>query len=398
LLRYNQNHFNVVDAPLSSYPLADEPFVAVWLQYAREAEATGSIACVAQYLPQLQFPIQAGISRDPGYLAAVRRGTDPSASGISVGIQLRDPEQGRIVIHPTPAGRIPLLIAGSRADFVTLVQALTMRNEPTPIPDSMGACMIAGYNNWHRIAMLRREFDDSSSALGSWADEFQRIKAQRELYQDRFIILSDGPYSGVDASDIGLDEQEWKELSLVIRREHECAHYYARRIFSSMRNNLLDELIADYFGISAATGRFRAQWLLRFWGLENFPRYRPGGRMENYRGDPPLSEKAFEVLQRMIRSAAANLASFDEQHVPKFQQLRLQPALYLTLTRLTIEQISAPNGTETLATGFASDMRKVFGAGNLNIKGAISCGDGEFFQKSITDNAKIRPVPERGGA
>jgi hypothetical protein len=196
----------------------------------------------------------------------------------------------------------------------------------------------------------------------------------------------------VAASGIGLDKQEWEKLSLVIRREHECAHYYSRRVFSSMRNNLLDELIADYFGISAAAGSFRSQWLLRFLGLESFPRYRPGGRMENYRGDPPLSKDAFVVLQRLIVNAAANLASFDGQYVPKFQHLRLQPALYLTLTRLTIEQISAPNGPETLAASFASDMSKVFNGCKLNTMGTISSGDGEFFQKSTTDSAEIGPV------
>jgi len=67
-----------------------------------------------------------------------------------------------------------------------------------------------------------------------------------------------------------------------------------------MRNNLLDEVIADYFGITAACGRFRADWLLRFFGLESYPRYRAGGRLEHYRGDPPLSDAAFLVLQRLL--------------------------------------------------------------------------------------------------
>ena len=86
------------------------------------------------------------------------------------------------------------------------------------------------------------------------------------------------------AADLGLAEAEWREMSLVIRREHECAHYFTRRLFGSMRNNLLDELIADYAGLVAATGRFRADWFLRFIGLEEFPRYRPGGRLDLYRG------------------------------------------------------------------------------------------------------------------
>ena len=30
-----------------------------------------------------------------------------------------------------------------------------------------------------------------------------------------------------------------------------------------MRNNILDELVADYMGITAAAGRYRADWFLR---------------------------------------------------------------------------------------------------------------------------------------
>ena len=46
-----------------------------------------------------------------------------------------------------------------------------------------------------------------------------------------------------------------------------------------MRNNLHDELIADYAGITAAIGHYRAAWFLRFLGLEDYPTYRPGGRL-----------------------------------------------------------------------------------------------------------------------
>ncbi len=74
-----------------------------------------------------------------------------------------------------------------------------------------------------------------------------------------------------------------------------------------MRNSLLDELIADWAGITAAAGRFRADWFLRFMGLEEEGRYRAGGRLENYRGKPPLSDGAFKVLQSLVRNAARKL-------------------------------------------------------------------------------------------
>jgi hypothetical protein len=171
--------------------------------------------------------------------------------------------------------------------------------------------MVSGYNNWSRVGELRRRWealDPAARETATWGEELQRTP--RELYQDRFILLSDGPYSAVPAAELGLDETEWREMSLVIRREHECAHYLTRRLFGSMRNNLLDELIADYAGLVAATGGFRADWFLRFVGLEEFPRYRPGGRLDLYRGKPPLSDGAFRVLQSLVKSAAWNLERF----------------------------------------------------------------------------------------
>jgi uncharacterized protein DUF7005 len=90
-------------------------------------------------------------------------------------------------------------------------------------------------------------------------------------------VLGSGPYSGAAAADVGLDEAEWTRSSIAIRLEHECTHHFTRRVLGSMRNRLADELIADYMGIVAATGRFRADWLVRFLGLERYPIYRPVG-------------------------------------------------------------------------------------------------------------------------
>lgn len=311
LLAYNENVFDL--GALTSevrFPLADEPFVAFWEAVEREAGTRGAFAVLRERLPQLRFPVRAGISETEDYRAATRRGVAVETLPEATGLEIARPEAIEVVLHPSPAGRIPLLITRGRAEFVALLRALTKRNEPEPVPDAQGALMVSGYNNWSRIGELRRRWEalpPSERETTTWGEELQR--SPRELYQDRFILLSDGPYSAVPAADLGLDEAEWREMSLVIRREHECTHYLTRRLFGSMRNNLLDELIADYAGL-AAVGRFRADWFLRFVGLEEFPRYRPGGRLDLYRGKPPLSDGAFRVLQSLVKSAAENLERF----------------------------------------------------------------------------------------
>jgi len=299
----------------------------------------------------LQFPVEDGMSEQSEYVDATRRGVPTAGMRSATGLRLRSPERCRIVIHPTTAGSIPLLVAEEREDFMALLRALTRKNEPSIVPASMGACMVSGYNNWHRIAVLRSQFLEGQA--GTWEDEFRRIKSQKDLFQDRFIVLSSGSYSAVRASGLGFTDQEWSDLSAVIRREHECTHYFTRRVFSSMRNNLLDEIIADYIGITAARGRFDAQWLLTFYGLECFPVCRPGARLENYRGTPPLSDAAFAVLQRMVVAAAQNLENFDRSYVPLWQHARLRPALLKVLTRLTVEEMASREAFATAGKEFA---------------------------------------------
>ena len=309
LLRYNENLFDLGALAGTELPLPDEPFVAVWEDWERQARERGAFAVLREHLPQLRFPIREGISGTEAYRAATLRGVPLEEIPEATGLPLPRPELIEIVIHESPAGRIPLVIARGREEFVALLRALARKNEPAPVPDAQGALMISGYNNWTRIR-----------ALGA---EFRRVQAQKELYQDRFILLSNGPYRAVPAAELGLSEEEWREMSLVIRREHECTHYLTRRLFGSMRNNVLDEILADYAGITAAAGGFRADWLLRFLSA----------RLDLYRGDPPLSDGAFRVLRALLEAAAGNIERWDG---PGDRTARI-----LTLASLRLEDLAA---------------------------------------------------------
>ncbi|HYQ84180.1 MAG TPA: hypothetical protein VEP28_09280, partial [Rubrobacter sp.] len=276
LLAYDRNAFDEhrTDAP-PVLPLPAESHVAAWERYAQEAAEAGAFAALQRRLVQLRFPIREGISQTEAYRAATLRGAPTEGMTEASGLVLARPDELRLIVHPSPAGPIPVLIPGGRTDFVAFVRALTMRNEPGPVPGSMGACTVSGLNNWDRIVEHRRrwEAEGGDRSETGWREEFRRLVPHKELYQDRFLILSDGPYSDVSAGEIGLTEQEWRRTSTTIRLEHECTHYFTLRVFGSMRNNLLDELIADYAGITAV-GPYRADWFLRFMGLEAFPAYR----------------------------------------------------------------------------------------------------------------------------
>ena len=79
-------------------------------------------------------------------------------------------------------------------------------------------------------------------------------------------------------------------------------HLFVHRVFGVMRTHVFDEIVADFIGLARTFGTYRPDLALRFFGLEGYPQYRAGGRLEVYRPDPPLSEGAW------TRRADARLA------------------------------------------------------------------------------------------
>lgn len=340
LLAYNENRFDAARARRLTLPLGDEAHLEAWAEYAADARERGVVPALAERFVQLQFPVREGISATEAYRAASRRGERPAPGETPAFVA---PERISLELYETVAGRIPVLVAGERADFVTLVRVFSGRNEPIPVPDSMGACIVTGLNNWDRVARHRRRFEAASGSAGdeaAWLAEFKTLVPQKELYQDRFIILSSGPYSAVAASEAARDEATWQRDSIAIRRAHESAHYFTCRIFGSMRNNLLDEIIADFAGLQDTFGAYDGALALRFFGLERFPRYREGGRLESYLGDPPLSAGAVAVLRTLVHRAVRNIEAFASIH----EALRARDAvarMVVALTGMTLEELAS---------------------------------------------------------
>ncbi len=269
----------------------------MWRDYLVQAQAHGLFETLKTRLVELAFPVRKGMATDPEYLAAKRRGIPPEGMDGATGVVLEAPERLRLSIYESAAGPTPAIVAGTHRDFASLVRALVFQNEPKPIPDSMGSLMVTGYNNWGRIRAYRSEWERNHPG-GDWAGEFRRLKGRKELYQDAFMILSEGPYSGVPAQELGLTEEEWLPMSRAIRLEHEATHYFTKRLFGMMTKDLYHEIVADYMGITRAAGTYRPDWALRFLGLEDYPRYRPGGRLEHYAAAHPHPGRAMPRLAR----------------------------------------------------------------------------------------------------
>ncbi|MCL2048801.1 MAG: hypothetical protein FWG87_08745 [Defluviitaleaceae bacterium] len=236
---------------------------------------------------ELNFPIIEGQSKNPLFAAALRRGQLPP---ICEGEWIpANPEGVRLYLHPTPVGRLPVIECEADEDFVRLMQSLVYRCEPRSVPDSRGAGLLKNYNNWARIRMRGGSIPKDST-----------------LYKDCIALLSHRYYSGTEPELFGLTPQEWRLKSLVIRREHEAAHYMTQRYYHSAKSEIHDELIADFMGLTAAFGFYEPNFLLAFLGL--YPTYRKGGRLAHY-----LEKEGFDELCGTIVQAARSIGDCYEK-------------------------------------------------------------------------------------
>jgi len=269
------------------------------------------------------------------------------------GVSLEAPSALRLQMTSTLAGRVPVIIAGSRSDFLTLYRAILKKNNPAvDIPASVGAVMISGYSNWSRIHDVRLAGETAQHPGTSslpWPERFTSDPPPASQYKDRLILLSSSPYSGVPAQAMGLDEITWAQQSVAIRAQHEAAHYVTRRLFGSMRNVLHDELIADYMGITAVRDTFSADWFLRFMGVEADRSFRPSGRLGAYRGTPALSDGAFEILMSLARAAARTIESVDQSwQRTSIRSFQRRTRMLFALTQVTVEELASAKGEDAI--------------------------------------------------
>jgi hypothetical protein len=331
-------------------PLEDEPHVAAWEGYVDRARQTNPFDALRERFVQLRFPVREGISREEPYRRATLKGRFEEADTFAPGIVAARPEAMSLELEPSAGGRVPVLTIEDRGDFESLVRAFTERNEPAAVPPSMGACLVGGLINWHRIATYReawaRTAEDPSDE--AWAAEFQALVPRKALYQDRLVLLSAGPYSAVPAGDAGGEPADWPRRSVSIRREHELFHYFTYRRWGRIRTHVLDELLADFAGLVRTDGRYDARLALRFLGLDRWPQWRAGGRVENYvRGKLP--DAALPAIGALAFRAAGQLEIVSRDRVELLRTLDGLVRLLTALCSLPLDELASPDAARLVA-------------------------------------------------
>lgn len=63
--------------------------------------------------------------------------------------------------------------------------------------------------------------------------------------------------------------------------------------------------------------------------------------MQNYLGQPPLCDRAFKILQALVKAAAENLQRFHTDHASELRNINIQPLMLIALTHLTLEELAS---------------------------------------------------------
>ena len=179
-------------------------------------------------------------------------------------VDFKHPDGVRLKIYTSPAGELPIIYADDEDDFEALVTNIVHKGERPENIGKTGAAFVSGQKT-------------------------------------RLIILSSKPYSNVPASELSLDKDDWAQKSLLIRRSHECTHFYTKQVYGVSNNILHDELMADFVGLYDTFGFYRAEWFLKFLGI--IPG--SGDRLGVYTAG--LSQKVTQAVTEIVESAAHGL-------------------------------------------------------------------------------------------
>ena len=228
------------------------------------------------------------------YKKIVNKGMEPEVKDLS---HFRCHPQDRCLYENTPAGEVMVVTLNQRQDFELFLQIMANRCVPYEVPSTQGASIIDGLINWTKIQNHRTKFMISKRASGDtdpdWNAEFKRFTADKKNYNDTVIVLCAGPYSGIKSEQVGMPETEWLNISMKIRRVHECTHFVCRRLYPEKKDTVWDELVADAAGIYAALGRYDLKMAELFLGITETGY--TGGRLQNYTGNEDIDNLAMRV-------------------------------------------------------------------------------------------------------
>lgn len=249
----------------------------------------GVIESLATRFPQLY--VAPAEDAQEAWVLAARRGIAPEHADLTHFHTSPEDELRKV---KTLAGPVDVVFLKRREDFETFLQVIGHRSQPVPIARSVGAITYRGLADWAQVAAARERYIASGGT--SWPQEFARLVREPGAFRAEIVVISEGPYSNIVASETPYEAGEWLRISREVRLHHECAHVVCRRIMPEDVLPVWDEVTADVTGLLCATGTYDAALAARFLGVtsEGFV----GGRLKEYLDDDQqarIDEIAAEV-------------------------------------------------------------------------------------------------------
>ena len=265
---------------------------------ATKATGTDVVEQLAKRFPQMYVAPAEGAEET--YRLAAGRGIAPENANLDHFItdsadELRDVE--------TPAGSVEVVFFNQRADFETFLRVIGHKAQLVEISPTVGAMTYSGLADWGKVSAAHEQY--VASGGDDWGSEFVRLAQDPSAFRCQLVVISEGPYSNIPASETPYDDAEWLRVSREIRLHHECAHVVCRRTMPDDILKIWDEITADVVGLLCATGRYDVSLAARFLGVTETAY--AGGRLETYLDDDQMAridEVAVELYAAMKKIAA----------------------------------------------------------------------------------------------
>lgn len=230
----------------------------------------------------------------------------------------------------TPAGAVDIIYLHDRQDFENFLRIMCYRCSAVEIPSTTGAMTLSGVINRDKIRRHKGKY--LLSGGDNWPLEWKLFSADKKNYTDTLIIISNGAYSNVPYDKTGYPEEEWMQISRMIRTYHECTHVICRRLYPDLRDAIWDEVVADAIGILFAVNEYDVKLAEMFLGVST-DGY-TGGRLENY-----LSEEEKTNMNEIAIRTDRLIHQIREERDRKKEESYYQFLKYLEENRGCFEQI-----------------------------------------------------------
>ncbi len=201
---------------------------------------------IADRFPQLYLKPFEGASRSEEYRSLAKKGEIP-AGDLS---HFVGSAQDKFAVANTPAGQVETLTFGCREDFVTAVQILRDRCEPTEIPAAEDAVLLTGITDWRKVRAHQKAY--LATGCTDWEKELRRFVADRSACTSPLLLMTEGCYRGLTPEEAGFAPEKWLRISSNIRKYRTLALYICAQKWQAKRNAKWDPIMADCIGIFGA--------------------------------------------------------------------------------------------------------------------------------------------------